>query len=294
LNWYLQSGPEALKLLANRAIVWAGRGKPANENVPPKFRQTLPDGSVAQVTAMERMDRWPMCWWDGEGKPVQAVQDVDLASDHFSRPWYSNVEVVGPPEERALASPLGKSATATRPGNYRVQRWLSMGHTNKGVSFWAPYGPWEALGEIRLGETIRCENQPFPLRFVRQVAPRTVLAGLISEQNGGDEVTLTAVLNDGTEIDPIDGDDIVGSGAATNPPYFSGITADQIKTFHVWRRKRQLVTFAKFPDVPVETPKSDVTASEISEAVGKVTVGLRDGGSPGAFSSQKKMPSQGE
>lgn len=294
LKWYLQSGPQALQPLANRAIVWAARGNVASENVPSRFKQTLPDGSVAQVTAMSRMDKWPFCWWDGDGKPVQTVQDVDLASDHFLRPWYSNVEVVGPPQERAFASPLSKSATATRPGNYRVQRWLSMGHTNRGVTFLAPYGPWQSLGEIQLGQTIRYEGQSYPLKFVSQIAPHTVLAGFITAQNGGDEVTLTAVLNDGTEIDPIDGDDIVGSNAATNPPYFTGTTTDQIKTFHAWRRKRQLVTFPKFPDVPVEVPKLDMTAADISQALGKVTVTLRDGNSPGPFSSQKKMPSLGE
>jgi RNA polymerase sigma factor (sigma-70 family) len=271
LAWYLQSTPTALQTFADRALIWAAAAGPETQSVPQQFQQTLPDGSVARVTAESRMDKWPFIWWNGDGNPVRVEdQDIDFSPAHFDKPWFVHVDVVAPEASRAFASPLGKSRAATEPGEYRITQWLKIGRNNKGASFWAPYGPWTKLGELKIGQSISRDGYTYTLSSIEELEPGLVRAAFRSDQRGGDEITLTAVLKDGSEIDPTDADNINGKEGWLFPPYYRGITPDQIVTFHAWVRKRQLVTFPKFPDAPLRPPKTDLTADEISAALAKI------------------------
>jgi RNA polymerase sigma factor (sigma-70 family) len=272
LSWYLDSGTEILQTLADRAIVWAAAARPETDSVPAQFQQTLPDGSIARVTAMSRLDKWPFIWWDGNGAPVRVEgQDIDFSSSHFSSPWFSHVDVIAPESARQFASPLGKSRAATEPGEYRLTQWLKMGHKNKGVSFWAPYGPWQKLGELKIGDSLSHAGNTYTLSSLDQLDPQTVRASLHAQQGGGDEITLTALLTDGSEIDPTDPNNINGKAGYLYPPYFRGITVNQIKSLTAWTRKRALVTFPQFPAPPTQLPKQDITSDDIQQALAKLS-----------------------
>jgi hypothetical protein len=83
----------------------------------------------------------------------------------------------------------------------------------------------------------------------------------------GNLVTLSAVGLDGTEVDPSYLPTITGKNFGVSPPNFQGFSLKNLKTFRVWRRKQQWVTFSGLATQPLTLPKDHVTAAELSAAV---------------------------
>jgi RNA polymerase sigma factor (sigma-70 family) len=270
LKWYMRSGPEGVSKLAARAVVWAARAAHPANVVPAEYEQALPDGTMARALAITRVDTYPLCWWDPQGQPVVVPQYVPLLSQYLSHPTFIQVEVTGPPEAYSNASPLAPSSATTRPEEYRLMRVLSTGHTAH-AAFWAPYGPWKQVGTIQPGQSVNINGARYVLRGVTAVGAGEVETDLHTDQAGGDAITLTAVLNDGREISAANSDGILGkTNPNPSPVFLADFKPGDVQVFHVWQRKRKLVSFPDFPQRPTEVPETDVTPEQVNGAVSKL------------------------
>jgi RNA polymerase sigma factor (sigma-70 family) len=272
LRWYLRSGPQGVADLAGRVVVWAARATHPQDEVPANYEQILPDGTVTRATAVMRIDTYPLCWWDPRGQPVNAPQVVPFLTQYLTHPTFMQVEVVGPPEAANNSSPLAKPSAATQPSPYRLFTVLSTGHTAHGA-FWAPYGPWKQVGQIEVGQSIDVNRITYALRSVSENASGEVMTDLHTDQAGGDAVTLTAVLSDGREIDPANSDGLIGKLDANPNPIFFGFKSGDVQFFHVWQRKRKLVSLPDFPQRPAQPPETNVTPEQVNAALAKLQIG---------------------
>jgi hypothetical protein len=271
LQWYLNSTPETVSAMARRALVWAASARHDPYTVPPKFRKQLPDGTIAEVTAVNFLNEYPFCWWDGEGQPIDADQDVFYTQRNLDRPAYSEIAVLGPGGDFNNAFPLGRSKGAYYPNFMMHGDYLSMGHSGH-ASFWAPFGPWTQIGQITPGGSIVESGITYNLIDVTGAPPEQIVANLQPNTTGGDAIVLTAVLNDGREIGSLYPNEILGKRDYNPPSEFTGIDPKDIKFFHVWKRQRQLVTFSGLPTVPAVTPEDNPTPGEVAAALAKLNM----------------------
>jgi RNA polymerase sigma factor (sigma-70 family) len=274
LQNYLESGPESVQDLADRAIVWAASAKHGDEQVPPQFSKTLPDGQIVRLTAFCSPDQWPCCWWDGDGQPVDAYRDMPLNSQSEHDVTFIHVELISPAAGRQMLTPLNRSPAATQPGELRIFDSFRSTGRDTSIKVLVSTGPWKQIGEIKVGQSITVKNITYKLNGVARSSPTRFDAQLVPDKKGGDAVTLTAVLKDGTEVDPRVWGGPMGDGNYNFQPTFSNISADDVKTYHVWERSRIAVKFPAFPDAPVITPKTDVSDEEVAAAV--ATMAQRD------------------
>jgi alpha-ketoglutarate-dependent taurine dioxygenase len=134
-----------------------------------------------------------------------------------------------------------------------------------------PVGPWQQVGEIKKGGSIKVDGTTYILRDVQDNGGNFMYAQFYSQQRNPVEdeiVALSAVGLDGTEIDTNYVPMITGKNYGVPQPNFQGMAANSVKLFHVWKRKIQWVTFTGFAAEPTTPPKDQVTPAEVTAAVG--------------------------
>ncbi len=260
-------GPEAIKADADIAAVWAAGAKHPIADVPPKWEQKLEDGKTLKLTAVTRTDKYLFCSWDGDGQPVPTNSWVSIES--VTEPTvYCTVLVNGVEAEWKKQSPTGKPLrnNGEQTGNFEISGTFTAidGKVKVGI----PVGDWQKVGEIKSGGSIKIDAKTYRMRppqaqgnsqFYVQFYPSNG-----SGADTGDLITLTAVGQDGTELDPSSLSQLMGEGYGMPLPEFEGMALAQVKSYNVWKRKRQWVTLEGFAIDPAVPPPAHVDSASLA------------------------------
>jgi hypothetical protein len=267
--WWCQNGPDQAIDLVNNAAVWAARATHDADSAPDAYQQKLEDGKIVAVAAICNLEKWPLCFWDGAGQPVYEPNQIDLNPFNISDPSQAWVTLHGDKSEWKASSPLGKSQQANQTSPYTYSDTFDVDPTGQ-VVIGISTGPWSEIGEVKPSGSILINGTKYRLRRLESMG-ETGIYTLFNSNRGaifGDaSVALTAVLKDGTEVDADQAPAaLIGLNWGTDSPSFQSITKDQIKTFHVWTRKRAWITIANVPDQPADEPKADATQADADAA----------------------------
>jgi hypothetical protein len=266
--WWCQNGPEAVMKMADVAEVWAAHAAHDAAIIPDGFEKKLEDGKTIDLAGVGRMDTYPFCWWDGTGNAINRQPYPQMQRYRIESPHFASIEVHSDEAGWKLQTPLGTSEGDQRPGKYLAQDTFDIDEQGK-VSVGVPVGPWKMLGETNPGDTKQVNNVEYRFRFAGQDGD-DVYCRFYAQQDVTDCVTLTAVLKDGSELDPAYLDQNIDRNWGGNGAQFRNIKIEQIKTYHLWVRKRQWVTFENLPGAPIRTPDMNPSAAQVLDAIGKI------------------------
>ena len=267
---WCQLGPQGVRNAVDVASVWAAQAKPQTPDAAAKWEQKLEDGKVVHLKGITRTDKWLFCWWNGDGLPVASERLGSNQQIQQRYPVWFSAEVTGSADEWKIQSPTGHPSDNNRlqpTGEFNQGTSLTIDSAGK-AEIGVAVGPWEQLGEIKKGGTIKVGNVTYSLRDIGG-SPDFTYAQFYPTRGTDDAnlVTLSAVKQDGTEVDPSYIQAIKGRNYGTPQPNFQRLGAKDIKTFHVWKRKIQWVTFTGMPTEPVTPPKDQVTPEELNAVV---------------------------
>jgi len=273
VDWWCQNGPEGLQKVANQAVVWVAAAKHEALQAPPGFEQKLEDGKIVAAVGMCRMDQWPFCWWDGLGQPVSPSMKVNMNSSNLRHPLWVKLALRGPEQAWTQATPTGhppdiRDDDSKRHRPYEISRVFTVDQPNR-IVVGIPVGPWQQVGQINVGGTIAADGTTYRLQQTWPAGDNGFVAQFYSNRGSENLVTLTAVLRDGTEVDPAS--DSVPAMVVIRRndvnPRFNGLTPSKVASFHVWKRKRQWVTISGFAAEPAKPPTADVSAAQLVAAL---------------------------
>jgi hypothetical protein len=252
-------------------LVWGSQAKHSRSTVSPKWEQTLEDGKVVRLIGITRTDKWLYCWWDGDGQPIENHDWISLTKFYENQSIMFSAEVAGPAAEWKKQTPTGHpGANRGEPAGPFSTSISNVAEKNGQATVGVAVGPWEPIGEIKKGGRIKVGNVTYILRAIQSNGPDSMFVEFFPERYVPDQnniVTLSAVALDGTEVDPNYLPAITGKNFGVSPPNFQGFLLKNLKTFHVWKRKQQWVTFKGFATQPLTSPKDQVTAAELAAAV---------------------------
>jgi RNA polymerase sigma factor (sigma-70 family) len=270
VRWW-QLGPKRIKEAADVALVWASRATSSNSTIAPQWEKKLEDGKTIRLQGLTRTDKWLFCWWNADGQPIALDNMVPLTRFNDQSLWFA-AEISGPVDEWKKAVPAGKSTRdlAEQTGPFQISTCAQVSADQAIVG--VPVGPWEKLGEIKQGDSMKIGADTYTLRTVQSIGDVAIYVQF-SPQRGTtantDQVTLTAVTQDGTEVASDNLQMITSLNSGIPTPQFRGITKKTLKTFNVWRRKQEWVIFSGFVTEPTPAPSDSVTAAEVAAALAK-------------------------
>jgi hypothetical protein len=269
---WCQLGPKAIRNDVDIAVVWGTQAKHPASAVGLKWEKKLDDGKILRFTGVSRTDKWLFCWWDGDGQPIVSNYTPQLTKYYQDQPIWFSAEVSGPADEwkkqSASGHPGRNMGTQTGPFTSSI---CAVTESDGKAIVGVPVGDWELIGEVKKGGRIKVGNTTYMLRDVEPPSGDYMYAQFYPEGGfsnvGGDLITLSAVGKDGTELDTNYLPSITARNYGMPTPNFQGMPAKNLKTFHVWRRKQQWVTFSGIATQPATTPKDQITTAELTAAV---------------------------
>lgn len=288
---WCELGPDGIRAASDVAAIWASRAKHPPSQVTQKWERKLEDGKVLRLTGLTRSDKWRFCWWDADGQPVGINYGVSISSSSGAFQLWFNAELTAGEDEWKKQGPTGNSGQEHQQHDGAFQAGINTFVNEKGEAVvGVPVGDWEKFGQLtKSGGTIKVgddtyrmrpftasgSSEPFYVSFQReQPRGRGAVRTGATAVSESDSVTLTAVFNDDTELDPNYVTQMAGENYGTSTPNFNGRSAKDVKTFHVWRRKRQWVRFTDFAKEPLVAPPAQVTPAEITAVLGPLETRL--------------------
>jgi hypothetical protein len=264
--------PQGIRNASDIALVWAAGAKHPDSVVAPKWEQKLEDGKTVRLIGITRTDKWLYCWWDADGLPVATNGWVQLGKYYQNQPVWFSAQVNGSADEWKMQFPSGHpDANRGNPTGPFTTSMATVVDQAGQATIGVPVGPWQQVGEIKKGGSIKVDGTTYILPNVQDNGGNFMYAQFYSQQRNrvdDETVTLSAVGLDGTEIDTNYVPMITGKNYGVPQPNFQGMTLANLKLFHVWKRKIQWVTFTGFATEPTTPPKDQVTPAEVTAAVG--------------------------
>ncbi len=211
---------------------------------------------MLKLTGITRSDKFYFCWWDADGQPI-SLNNWILIDRAGQPPVKAIVEVSGTPDEWKKQSPTGKpmrNMGGKQTGDYQATEIFTVNDGKLKVGI--PVGDWQKIGEIKPGGSIKIDTVTYRMRQPLAQASEEFYLEFYPNGNSStaDLVALTAVGVDGTELNPMYLKQIVGENNSMSIPQFEGMALAKLKSFNVWKRKRQWVTFEGFAIEPVIAP----------------------------------------
>ncbi len=268
-RWWCENGPEGMNGVINTALVWTAGAKHEASTVAPQFERKLEDGKVLRLTGLTRMDKWPFCWWDGQGQPVAEHRQMSLNGSAMRTPMWCAVEISGPTGEWPKQYPVGPPYPNDHaPGDVYAACQIFQSEDMRQLTVGVPVGPWERVGEINKGGTITVGDTTFQFFDLNANDDNSFNAQFyqVLGQSAPQAVTLTVVGKDGAELNPAFLNQIFSRNYGYGGPIFQGMSPSNVKTFHVWKRKIQWVTFDHLLAEPPTPPKTEITPAELAAA----------------------------
>jgi hypothetical protein len=269
-KWWCRHGPDGARNAANVAVVWLASGMDTDQ--PHTFiEHKSSDGKTIRVLGSCKVDRWPFCWWDAQGKAVRVPSEVTVTDGHLKNPLYLNIEITGPSSELTKEGPHGQPSNNSgqgQPGEFRNLGlfWTS---TSGETAVVVPVGDWKLVGTIPLNGSIDVDGVTYRLDQINAAGDSAISVHFFhnTPDNAANLVTVCPVKKDGTEIDPSWLPQMTGRKYAdpVNQIY-QGISLDEVQSYHVWKRKRQSVMFGPLPLVPPKAPPTTITAADVAAA----------------------------
>ncbi len=269
-DWWCENGPERVRAISNTAVVWAAGSKHPYTQVPADFQKTLDDGTVIRLVGLCQNFKWPYCWWDPQGLPVAPPvfgESIDDFRDGTT-PLHALIEMRCSHEVGLQQYPTGhpRPDKLIPAGDFTQMARVDLNNSDK-VTAGAAVGPWRLVAEIDPNGSFVISDVHYQVSQVTPDGDKGFYIQVTADRDTSDEIVLTAVTKDGAEIDPRYFRSIVfGSSQGVNASIYDGISVKDLKSFRVWQRKRQFVTFDHLPTQPIAIPKTDVTPAEVAAA----------------------------
>ena len=272
VDWWCQNGPEGRLKVKNQAVLWAAAAKHEASQVLPAFEKKLEDGKIVAAIGMCRRDQWPYCWWDAQG---QAVDEPWALMSTYSpqQPFWVALTLSGPEQAWTPNTPTGhpsdnRGGDLPGHGPHQILASFPVDQPSR-FEVGIPVGPWQKVGQIRDGDSIVVDGRTYRLGGTFQARDNGFGVEFFGRNGSENLVTITAVLQDGTEVDPATYSlrQIATDRRSDPAPTFDRVPLSKVKSFHVWKRKRQWVTFSGFAAQPVKPPTADVSAAQLAAAV---------------------------
>ncbi len=283
---WCQIGPAGIRHAAQVAAVWAGGATHPASAVGAKWEKKLDDGKIIRLTGITRSDKWLYCWWDADGNPLANTNNelgfVSFVKYYADRPVWFAAQVSGSEDEWKKQFPTGHPSRnfGQQSGSFTTSI-ATVSDQNGTATVGVPVGDWEKISEIGKGQTIKVGAATYRLQDIQSMGDDGVFVQFYTQRGdptGGDLVTLSVVKKDGTEVDTDYIPMITAKNYGQPSPQFQGVKLADVKTFEVWRRKHQWLTFSGFATEPVKPPNDQVTEADLAAALG----GTEEGGVCGA------------
>jgi hypothetical protein len=271
---WCNTGPDGIRAAADVAAVWASGAKHDPSQVSPKWERKLEDGKTLRLIGLTRTDKWWFCWWDADGQPVTSTSNAWIDSQQNSPHVFFNVECHGDAEEWKRQTPTNNPGPNRQNQNTGEYQSINMfpAEGNKAI-VGVPVGQWEQIGQIpRTGGQIKIGADTWRLRRAQgngeyfYVDFQRVRVRGQNQPQENDIIALSAVADDNTELDPQYISQLTTHGYGDGSPNFQGMDVKKVKLFHVWRRKRQWITFEDVPAEPITEPPDKASPETLAAA----------------------------
>ncbi len=260
ISWWCLHGPSQLRTWADQTLAWQSRAKHATEVVAPEYEKKLSDGKIVRLIGFNRGTEGPYRWWDPHGDPVVGLSDQIPLYGNPTNLLVAAVEVVGTAAEKSLSDPLNNQPSP--PGNnpfdqtqvLRVERPAS--NLDAGVLV----GPWIDCGDLPPNKKVAVGGENFR---VETNWPGNVAFNARLTLTGGRDFDdfISAIPRDGQEIAPENvywvSMILLRRSRLPQTQSLFGVyrlPSDNVKTFHLYRRKREWVTFNNISLIPQPFP----------------------------------------
>jgi hypothetical protein len=260
ISWWCLHGPSQLRTWADQTLAWQSRAKHATEVVAPEYEKKLSDGKIVRLIGFNRGTEGPYRWWDPHGEPAIGLSDQIPLYGNPTNLLVAAVEVVGTAAEKSLSDPLNDQPSS--PGNnpfdqtqvLRVERLAS--NLDVGVLV----GPWIDCGDLPPNKSVSINGTNFRVETER---PGNMAFNARLTLTGGRDFAdfITAIPQHGDEIGPDNTEPVLTvliersrlPQTHSNFAEYRMARAD-VKTFHLYRRKREWVTFDNISLTPRSSP----------------------------------------
>jgi hypothetical protein len=261
---WCQVGPALMRQWADESAAWTAN---ANATVPADFIKQLDGGLAVQLSAISRPAKWPNCWWNADGAPIDGY-------DRYAVDWINGkgpqelsatnqlklvVEAHGPPQEHERILPDPKYMHL--PSGLSQQDFFDessafISDTAKLFEVGVPDGPWVEMGHVPFGQSLTNSDVTFSLDTPSVMSFTPFRVHVTHTGTSRDQIYLVAVEANGQEVaqDIRPKGILIADEPAEEYSSFQNIKPAQVKYFRLWSRKRQWVMFSKFVADPNPSP----------------------------------------
>lgn len=268
-GWWCNQGLEPLQQWADAARVWTAKAAHDRSVVPAGFETKLEDGKAVRLVALIRPAKWPYCWWDARGNPVEGMNGMlRLEGDPPAGLW-ALVEVEGKVEEHQLREPTGKAFMPGPAADYHDWDLAEVKDDDK-LEMGVVVGPWKELGRVKEGEKLHAGGVEYQITRGHAFGEKEFLVHFLRDGLLDNEDRVVPVAQDGREATETVPEMNFGPHGENRrietQPNFFGVAFNDIVAYRIMQRKRQWVTFKGFAAKPAIEPETRVTAAAVAEA----------------------------
>jgi RNA polymerase sigma factor (sigma-70 family) len=261
VSWWCARGPAQLRTWADQTLLWQSKAKHPPDLVAPQYQKKLSDGKIVRLIAFNRGTDGPFCWWDPHGDPVVGPNDkIGLVGDPTDG-VFAAVEVSGPPGEKSLADPLNNQNSPTNDEPFDQTYVLGVKEPTASLDAGVLVGPWIDCGDLPPNKKISVNATTFRVE-TKWHGSQVAFNARLTITGGRDFADyITAIPQDGDPVGPenFQSAQMAQIERATLPQSWTTfgvyrLSLDNVKTFHLYRRKREWVRFDNIALVPNQPP----------------------------------------
>jgi len=260
VSWWCAHGPAPLRTWADEALRWQSKTTHPASVVAPEFQKKLSDGKIVRLTALDNGAAGPFCWWDARGDPVVGPTDQISLVGYPTNALFGAIEVSGNAGENSLADPLSGQNSSTGGEAFDQTYTMGLSQPVARVDVGILVGPWIDCGDLPLNKTVSITGTNF--RVEPQPQRGNAFYANLTMTGGRDFADfITAISRHGQEAGPenLQLAQMLAINRASLPRTASmtgeyRLLLDDVKTFHLYRRKREWVRFGHFALLPKPMP----------------------------------------
>lgn len=293
---WVDYGPSFARWGAQRALQWealAERRRKEGDPAAPAWERQVDVGTTVRLIAINRYEEGELCWWDGDGNPVAGIEPlyipprlvkgmcVQVEACYTPESWPAMKELPNYPNayynrRESTGGIYGNMFRATGGGNKPGLRWtqafVMVDPSHPNIIVRVDTGEGHKIGEVERksgrqtigGRQMYVENHSFDTN----ANGRLVLTAGIDDPNEDEELFVTLILKDGTQVPVISSPRVyVSAENMKADPVGRSIHADSgsiklsdIARIELWTRPVKTVQFGPLPissNVHINLPLND-------------------------------------